>query len=543
MKLSEQSDFLARLRGRKFLSTSLILLTLSVGILIGTLVDTEAGAAREGQKAAPDATPLTIPPPQPVENQFTEIARAVRPSVVNIRVEALPQKRAPESGRQDQPGQQGDERMEEFFRRFFGMPGGPGGSGDGPVPRQRPNNGEGSGIIVDQAGYLLTNYHVVERADRVRVRFGEDDELYDAKVIGHDEETDLAVVKVDAPEHLIRPAKIGNSEAVSVGDWAIAIGSPFGFRETVTVGIISAKSREVQGGAPFSRPFQKFFQTDAAINPGNSGGPLVNIRGEVIGVNTAIVSRTGGYEGLGFALPSNIAAGVYNQIIERGKVARGSIGVTFSSVQEPANLRVYGAKDGGVLVTDIKEGGPAEQAGMKVEDVIVSIDGKKIKDGDQLIAIVAATPVDSTVPIEVLRDGKTVTLDVAIADRSELFAKELGFSGPEEAEEPEISEVMFGFKVAVLTSAQKEKLEYEDSGLLIIEVDPASFADDIGLRKNDIIVSINRKPVEGLSDVREIQNGLSLGDDVAFKVMRRGPGGWTALYPAGVLPDKAEDRF
>jgi len=527
----------ATLGSSKLLSSTLVLFTLAIGILIGTVVSGDAGAADDKAKAAPDATPLVVPPPVAAENQFTPIVEKVSPSVVNISVEQFREERAEGGGE----GGQGDERMEDFFRRFFGMPNGPGGGG-GQTPRRPNPRGEGSGVIVDPKGYIITNNHVVEDADRVRVRFanGGERELYDAQVIGRDSETDIAVIKVeDAPKEKLIAAPIGNSEAVHVGDWAIAIGSPFGFRETVTVGIISAMDREVQSRSRrMNNPFQRFFQTDAAINPGNSGGPLVNIRGEIIGINTAIVSRTGGNEGLGFALPSNEAVEVYNQIIQYGRVARGSIGITFQANQDPALLRTFGADDGGVLVGAVKDGGPADEAGIEEEDVITSIDGQATPDGDTLIDIVASTPVGSSVPVEIIRDGEEKTLSVKIADRAELFAEELGLEEPEEKEEEQTSKVDLGISVQNLTDERREQMEFtEDGGVLVTDVETASFAEDIGLAVNDVIVAINRKPVASISDVREIRDTLKPGDDVAFKVMSAGPGGWAPRYVAGVLPE------
>ena len=382
----------------------------------------------------------------------------------------------------------------------------------------------------------------------MRVRFPDDETLYDAKVIGFDNETDLAVIKVDAKDKELTVAKVGNSDAVQVGDWAVAIGSPFGFRETVTVGIISALSREVHSAREIqTSPFQKFFQTDAAINPGNSGGPLVNIRGEVIGINTAIVSRTGAFAGLGFALPSNVAASVYNNIIKHGRVPRGSIGISFSSGRDPALLRVYGAKDGGVLVESLTEDWPAEKAGMKVEDIIVSIEGNPVHDGEELVAIVASKPVGSTVEIEVIRNmagegedpqPKRLTLEVEIADREKLLSLERGVrrGGPPRMQREE-EEVDFGITVSELTGERGERMGYDgDEGVVITEVEPASFAEDIGLLPNDVIVSINRRPVTTVAEVRKLREELQAGDDVAFKVMRRSSGGWTPQYLAGVVP-------
>ncbi len=546
MEQRKITRFLGNLGERKLLSLTLVLFTLAIGIIIGTTISTKVDAARSGQAVAPDAKPLSIPDPVPLENEFTKIAKQVRPSVVNIQVEALPQQQQTSERRAPQERN----RADEFFRRFFGLPEGP--FGDAPFgdERGRRRPGEGSGVIVDPNGYIITNYHVIEDADRIRVRLFDDtkngDKLYEAKLIGSDPETDLAVIKIDAKKTLV-PARIGNADAVNVGDWAVAVGSPFGFRESVTVGIVSAKGREVQEGKPNS--FKKFIQTDAAINPGNSGGPLLNIRGEVIGINTAIVSRSGGYEGLGFALASNIAVDVYNQIIQGGRVTRGSIGIKFPPDQEASLLRAYGAQEGGVLVSEVVKGGPAEKAGMKAEDVIVEIGGKPVQTGDELIYIVAATPVDSTIAVVILRDGQRQTLQVRIADRAELFRNELGFAPEPESGAVEGTEVMFGIAVSNLTKAQREQLEFPSSeGVLVTEVEPASFADDIGIQPNDVIVSINRKSISNLDDIRAIQSALKPGADVAFKIMRRNPAGgadnpWSTLYVAGVLPEPGRDRL
>ena len=527
---------LGKLGQRKLLSSTLVLFTFAIGIVIGTVISRGVDAARNSERVS-DAKLLEIPEPVPVENEFSKIAKQVRPSVVNIQVEFRERPRQ-RSGRGARPG---ESNPEDFFRRFFGMPEGPFRGGPMP-PERRRRPGEGSGVIVDENGYIITNNHVVAGADRIRVRlFNGNDKQYDAKLIGTDVETDLAVIKIDVGNKL-PAAKMGNSDAIDVGDWAIAVGSPFGFRETVTVGIISAKSREVGRAI---RPFQKFLQTDAAINPGNSGGPLLNIRGEIIGINTAIVSRTGGYEGLGFSLPSNIAVYVYNQIVQYGKVARGSIGISFQSNQSPALLRSYGAKDGGVLVGEVIADGPSEDAGMQQEDVIIEIDGKPVTNGDQLIDVVAATPVDSTIPIVVVRDGERKTLNVKVADRAELFPENAGSTPAPSDEEVQEAELMFGFSVSNLSAAERRQLSYEESGgVLVTEVVQGSFADDIGLRPNDIVVAINRKPIKGIADIEDAQEGLKTGNDVAVKVMRRivgprGQVGWTPQYLAGVLPEES----
>ena len=285
-----------RLRTQKVLSFTLILFTLSVGIVIGTLVNQGVKAAKSDSPAAPGATPLVIPNPVELSNSFSQLAKQVEPSVVNISTEYLP--KAPARSRNNggrrqmipQPPDGDDDSgnsMDDFLFRFFGNGGGP------DMQQQRKGQALGSGVVVDKAGYILTNNHVVDKADRIRVKFNHDPMEYDAKVIGVDAATDLAVIRVEGKRD-VQPVKIGNSDAVQVGDWAIAIGSPFGYQATVTAGIISAKERDVDP----TMQFQHFLQTDAAINPGNSGGPLLNIRGELIGINTAIATRNGGNQGI-----------------------------------------------------------------------------------------------------------------------------------------------------------------------------------------------------------------------------------------------------
>src|SRR6185295_14777597 len=268
------------------------------------------------------------------------------------------------------------------------------------------------------------NHHVVESATKITVKLSDKSE-YVARLIGSDSYTDLAVIKIDAGKDL-HVGKFGNSDAVKTGDWVIAVGSPFGFDHTVTSGIISAKGRsadELSGGGPMQmssrgNQFQSFLQTDAAINPGNSGGPLVNMVGEIIGINTAIVSETNSFAGLGFALPSNIAIKVYNQLAQNGKVTRGSIGITYGD--EPGNLQAFGIKDG-VVVKDVLVGKPAAQAGIRVGDVITQIDGQKVTTGPVLLDIIASSTVDRPVQMRILRDGREQTIPVMIGDRERVI--------------------------------------------------------------------------------------------------------------------------
>jgi serine protease Do len=536
-------------RRQKFLSFTLMLFTLATGILIGTLAQTGAKAAKE-QTAAPDATPLAIPNPIVVENEFSRLAKALSPSVVNISSEYIPTAKTPAAkgnNRKRQQQQQPDDEdqengMQDFFNRFFGGQGGGQGGGQAEPPEDQRSGSVGSGFVVDKNGYILTNNHVVDHATRIKVKFMNDNTEYPATVIGTDADTDLAVIHVD--KKTVLPAKIGNSDALQVGDWAIAIGSPFTFQETVTAGIISAVARDIPGDAT---SFQHFIQTDAAINPGNSGGPLANIRGEVIGINTMIASRSGGYQGIGFAMPMNTAVKVYNSIIKTGHVTRGSVGIRFR--ENPNNdqlLKVYGA-DHGIFVDSVEPDGPADKAGMKPQDVVTSIEGKPVARGQDLIDLIADSPVGSTIKVGIIRDKKPMTLSVIVGDRSMIFSQEYGKAKPGEPDaQPDATQMKFGMSVQALRQADRQNLGYKgNNGVLIASTEPGSFADDIGLQKGDVIVELNRQPVNGPDDIRRIQNSLKPGDAVAFHVMRqtgggaRGGGGggdWQSLFLAGSVP-------
>ncbi|MGD0363705.1 MAG: Do family serine endopeptidase [Bryobacteraceae bacterium] len=534
-----------KLRRQKLLSFTLILFTLAIGIVIGTLVNTGAKAAKDNT-AAPGATPLTIPNPVPLQNSFAAIAKQVEPSVVNIsttylpkaaahpRRRAAPQQQPDNGDEEDQPDQgdqgQGQGNMEDFFQRFFSNPFG----GNMPQMPQHETNALGSGVVVDKAGYILTNNHVVDKADRIQVKFMGDTTQYDAKVVGVDAATDLAVIRVEGKSNL-SPARIGNSDAVQVGDWAMAIGSPFGFQATVTLGIISAKERDVD---PLQQ-FQHFLQTDAAINPGNSGGPLLNINGEVVGINTAIASRSGGYQGIGFALPINEAVKVYNDIIKNGKVVRGSIGVKFTpsdSAKAEALLKSNGAREG-VFVEDVPAGGPADKAGIKAEDIIVAVNGKPIRNGGELVERVTSTPIGDTLTVTVLREGKHMDFHVVVADLAHVFPEQFGSGKAEESGPAENAQALFGISIENLTDARRENMGIKQHGVLIGSVEQSSFAEDIGMRKGDVIVEINRQPVHSTDDVTRIQKTLKPGDAVAFRILRQsGRTDWTPLFLAGSLP-------
>jgi serine protease Do len=530
--------FLNQLRTQKLLSISLLLFTLSIGILIGTLINSGVRADK-GQVVAPDATPLVIPKAVTLSNEFTKLAKMMEPAVVFISTDYTPKQ--PQVSRRNNPHQQQqpdededqDQDQMDLFRRFFrGMPNAP--------QQQRPFKREatGSGFIVDKNGYIVTNHHVVDHADHIKVRLHGEKTEYPAKLIGIDPETDLAVIKISVGRPLSY-AKVGNSDAVEVGDWAVAIGSPFGLEASVTAGIVSATGRDVAG----AQQFQRFIQTDAAINPGNSGGPLVNINGEVIGINTMIATQSGGYQGIGFALPVNTMVKVYNQIIQVGHVTRGSIGISFNNNVKPEVLKALGVKSG-VIVDEVTPGGPAEKAGLKKEDVLVALNGAPVKDGDDLVNRVSDLPVGSDVKVTVDRDGKKIDKVVTIGDRNQVHKNSprlRSFVEDEEQDKPEVQQSRFGIGIRTMTDGDKETLGFDEKGVLITSVEEDSFADSIGVKEKDILVSINRQPVTSVDDVKRIQGTLKPGDAIAFRVMRsNGVGGrkaqWVGLFLGGTLP-------
>jgi len=529
---SRESAFWARLKANRWAYTFTILATLTVGILIGTVVSSGV-KGKEGQKSS-DATPLTIPAPQQLSNAFSQISKQLEPSVVNINTESTiknPHRRRSIRPDPDQEQGNGDEDtpFQDFFDKFFGGQGGQGSPEAGTI-RQRSL---GSGVIVDSKGYIVTNRHVVEKADRIRVKLMDENPAtpgHDAKLIGMDQETDLAVIKIDMDRPL-PPAKLGNSDGMEVGDWVLAIGSPFGLQETVTAGIVSAKGRNI---VP-NRQFQSFIQTDAAINPGNSGGPLVNMAGEVVGINTAILTETSSYAGVGFAMPSNTVAQVYNQLIgPEHRVSRGSIGIEFSAQPNPAIARIYGS---GVTVSNVVSGSPADQAGLKIGDTITSVDGKDVKSGDDLVADIASRKPGSKAKLIFVRNGKKQDATVTIADRSKLFASRLGEEEENQSEEsPKASK--FGITVRSITSDLADRLSIPaGKGVVVQDVKQGSFAEDLGLNRGDVILEVNKQPVNNPDDFTKIESSLKSGQDVVFLVRPRGARAQDGtIFLAGTLP-------
>jgi len=534
------------LRNGRLSTTFGFLAVLSIGILAGSVITGRVSAMGQQHIDSSDAKPLSIPSPVILSNQFSTIVKQVGPAVVNINTESLPKtsattphrpgRRATPPG--DDQGDQGD--MQDFFNRFFG---GQNPDGDGADTGTR--RALGSGFIVDPRGYIITNNHVVDKADHIYVKLSTDPERggdpgRPATVIGVDKDTDIAVIKIDTKEPL-PTVKLGNSDGAQVGDWVLAIGSPFGLNQTVSAGIVSAKNREIDEapgpGGVATNQFQRFIQTDAAINPGNSGGPLVDMAGQVIGMNTAIYTQSAGSEGVGFAMPSDTVIRVYNDLISPDhKVVRGSIGITFQAAQSSAVGRMYGFANGGVLVGAITPNGPASKAGLQPGDVITSIDGAPVKDGDELVAVISAKHPGSTVKIGYERAGKHQVAEVGIADRAKLFAN-LGTDDDSSnaPEETDIGQNKLGITVQATNAATAGKLGVK-GGVTVTSVRPGSFAEEIGLNKGAVITEINRKTIPDDAAYRSIVSGLKSGDDVVFVIHDPRIQGGGNSYVGGTLP-------
>jgi len=543
-------SLLERLRSHRLAFTFVMLATLSAAIVGGSFA-AHGVRGQEKQNDSSDATPLKVNNSASQPNEFVKIAKAVGPAVVNINTQTLPKVSANKGHRnphsrvqptppggggggddddQNGPGQ-GQNNFQDFFNRFFGgqMPD-MGDGDDGQV-----HESLGSGFIVDAKGYIITNNHVIEKADKIYVKLSTDPDSQDfgrpARVIGTDKATDLAVIKIDTNTPL-PTVRMGNSDSSQVGDWVEAIGSPFALAQTVTAGIISAKNRTIEPGV--SGQFQHFIQTDAAINPGNSGGPLLNMLGEVVGVNTAIYTQSAGYQGIGFAMPSNTVVSVYNDLISPShKVTRGSIGIQFRPGLSGAVNRVYGFKNG-VLVQQVQPGGPAEKAGLKAGDIITTIDGRSIKDGDDLVNEIASRRPGSSVRLGFLRDGKPSDATVTIGDRDKVFAEiAQQESNATPDERGDAGEAKLGLVVRQASEQTASKLH--TSGVVIQSVRNGSFADLVGLESGLVIIRINKRSTGTKDQYDAVVKSLKSGDDVVFEVMDPRHPEAGINYPAGTL--------
>lgn len=545
--------WIEKFRTRRLGFTFAILATLSAGILIGSVV-AHGVDGKEAKVDSSDAQPLQVPNPVNLSTTFTKIAKDVGPAVVNINTVSYPKNSsgrhfegngqgADENGEgQGQQGQgqgQGDNGMQDFFNHFFGFGGPQGPESEGPDGGERM--ALGSGFIVDPRGYIITNNHVVEKADKIWVKLTTDpigDQGHPATVVGTDKSTDIAVLKINVGTQL-PTVKLGNSEGTQIGDWVVAIGSPFGLNQTVTAGIISSENRSLAGqGGPGSGEFQHFIQTDAAINPGNSGGPLVNMDGQVIGMNTAIYTQSAGNEGIGFAMPSDTIANVYNQLIGPShKVVRGSIGIQFLPNVSSAVQRVYGFKNG-VIISSVTPGFPADKGGLKPGDIIVSIDGRAIKGGDDLINDIAGRKPGSTATLGYIRNGKHETATVTIADRAAMMAALTNGNAPggNSNGPQENGSTKLGLGVSNVPPEMASKAGIS-GGVLIRSIRPGSFADGLqGLAPGWIILQMNRQPVSNVQQFQEMASKLKSGDDVVFLVVDPQHANMGNEYVGGTLP-------
>ncbi len=432
---------------------------------------------------------------------FTQLSEKLSPSVVNISTSS--QGGAPGINPfGGDPHEFGGEPWERFF---------------GPGPKKGfKQRSLGSGFIINRDGYILTNNHVVENADEILVKLDTDKE-YKAKIIGRDPKTDIAVIKIeDVPDLVAAP--LGNSDQLRVGEWVVSIGNPFGLEHSITAGIVSAKGRYIGQGS-----YDQFIQTDAAINPGNSGGPLINLRGEVVGINSAIFSRSGGNIGIGFAIPINLAKELIPQLEEKGRVTRGWLGVLIQKVTPEIAEHLELKEARGALVADVVEDGPAKAAGLHVGDVIVEFDGHAVKDSTELPLLVARTGIGKTVPVKVIRDNKTETYQVTVAELKD-----------EETQMASGKEENFGLTVQAITPdiAESLGLSKDIKGVVVSGVESGSSADDAGLRRGDVILEVNRKPVEDLNAYRKAMKGAGTSKSLLLLVRRGENTIFVALKPA-----------
>jgi serine protease Do len=435
-------------------------------------------------------------PVKMIPENFSDLAEKARPGVVNIRTVRSVKGGGP------------------VFRHFFGNPFGGRSPFDeflAPQSYERPvrdfkQQSLGSGFFIDGKGHIVTNNHVIEGADEIKVKLANGKE-FDAKVVGRDPKTDLALIRIKASDDL-RPLELGNSDTLRVGRWVLAIGSPFGLEQTVTAGIVSAKGRVIGAG-----PYDDFIQTDASINPGNSGGPLLNIKGEVVGINTAIMSRDGGNNGIGFAIPINLAKGIIEQLKNEGGVNRAWLGVAIQDLT-PELAAYYKVKDRkGALVTHVNEGDPADKGGIKPGDVIIAVDGDKVSSSRELSITVANASVGARIPITIVRDGKEQSIYVELVKRVDL-------DDSLQAEARNSKDL--GLQVTVLKPeiARQLGLPENEKGVVVTKVQPGGKGDLAGIQQGDVIKEVDRKPVSTPADIKNQIDRVQSGDTVQMLIKK-----------------------
>ena len=504
----------------------LVVASIMVGMVLASRLDPSATSAQTVTAPPMNSAPITG---QVGATTFRDIAKAVSPAVVNIRTES----RQRTQDLSDFFGGGGD----DLFERFFGQPGAPGAPPQGRAqpreprePRERSVEAAGTGFIIDKAGFILTNNHVVEGAMKIMVSlYGEDeDQEYEARIIGRDPLTDSALIELtEKPSHELTAVRFGDSQQMQPGDWVVAIGNPFGLAHTVSVGVISANR---PGGLPVAEQrFADVLQTDAAINPGNSGGPLLNLRGEVIGINTAIATTgmSQGNMGVGFAIPSNAVRELLPQL-RSGKITRGRIGVGVGPIQRDA-LDELGLKErSGALVSTVTEGSAAEKAGLEPGDVIVSFNGKPVKNSNELVQMVTATKPGTTVPVRILRDRQERTVNITVDEldlESEAGRSTRGGSGRSAEPEPTTTRG-FGMTIEDVTPELARRLRLDnDRGAVITDVEDGSPAGRRGLRPGDVIVRVGQVNINAAADAQRELGRVPAGGTALLRIIRQGPNG------------------
>jgi serine protease Do len=440
------------------------------------------------------------PNPSDLSRAFARVAEQVGPAVVNITTQ--------QEARSDFQHPRTGGPFDDFFERFFG----------GPIPQQRRTS-LGSGVIVDPQGYIITNNHVIERADEIEVQLS-DDKVFQATVVGSDPETDMAVIKIES-EDTLPYASLGDSDAMAVGEWVLAMGNPFGFGHSITAGIISAKDRIIGAGS-----YDDFLQTDAAINPGNSGGPLLNMEGQVSGINSNIVSSSGGNIGIGFAVPSNLARNIYNQLVESGSVTRGWLGVSIQNLS-PQLARGFGLEgQKGAIVADVLgEDSPAAKAGLKAGDIIVEIEGQPIESNNHLVRIVADLLPGAAVEVKYYRDGQIESTRVTLGKRSDNLADQSG-GVPQESERGRL-----GITAQDLTEQLASQMGVtSQDGVILVSVDSDGPAAEAGLQRGDIIIEANRQRIRGVEDLERVMGQIPDGGDLLLRIERLARGQSSMLW-------------